>query len=308
MKPMFVRFLKNPFLAISYILCWYCPWLIQNDKLYLKVVYFCRFKKRLNLKNPKNFSEKLQWLKLYDRKPLYTVMADKIRVKEYVAGIIGDEYIIPTIGVWNSPNEIDFDILPNQFVLKCNHNSGVGMLICKNKDKLARKAWNKELKELKRGLKQDFFYAAREWPYKDIPKQILAESYIEASKGIDLRDYKFFCFNGKVKFLKVDFDRFIDHHANYYDTSWQILPFGEVMYKPQFDKIIAKPKNFDIMIGLAEKLSKDIPFARVDFYNVEGKIYFGEITFFPAGGVGEFTEPYADELLGSYLNLPILKN
>lgn len=298
------RFFQNPLRLISFILQWYCPRLIHNDELYLKIVYFCKYRKRLNIKNPRTFTEKLQWLKLHDRNPLYTIMADKVLAKDYVAKKIGDECIIPTIGIWNSPEEIDFEKLPNQFVIKCNHNSGMGMLICKDKGGLSEAVWRNELKDLRRGLKQNFFYPAREWPYKNIKRRILAEEFMSTKDSPELCDYKFHCFNGVPRLIDVVFDR-AHHHRNYYDISWNLLSYGDSMYPPVPDKVIERPINFEKMLEVAEILSKDIPYSRIDLYNIDGKIYFGEITFFHFGGYAEFTEPYADELLGSYLTLPI---
>lgn len=272
-----------------------------DDEIYLKRKYKACIGKELNLDNPQTFNEKLQWLKLHDRKPEYTTMVDKYAVKKYVADIIGEEYIIPTLGVWDAPDDIDFDKLPDQFVLKCNHNSGTGMYICKDKSKLDI---NKVKRELRKGLKQDYYLTGREWPYKNVKRRIIAEKYLSDAQTNDLYDYKFFCFGGEVRCFKVDFDRFIEHHANYYDKAGNILKFGEADLPPIYDKNIKMPKNIDKMVELAEKLTAQQPFLRADFYDANGKIYFGELTFFPASGFGKFTSEEWDLKLGEWIKLP----
>ena len=269
------------------------------DKLFIQLKFFKNFHRFPNLKNPKTFNEKLQWLKLYDRNPYYTKLVDKYEVKKIVAGIIGNEYIIPTIGVWNSANEIDFDTLPNQFVLKATHDSG-RIIICKDKDKLD-KEWAK--KEMAKSLERDFYALTREWPYKNVPRRIIAEELIEDNTG-DLKDYKFFCFNGKVEFFKIDFNRFIDHKANYYNLKWEIQDFEEIVCPNDKTQQHLQPKNFNKMVEFAEKLSKGLPFSRIDFYNTNGKIYFGEITFFPNSGMGKFNPTDVDITLGEMIKIP----
>lgn len=395
----------------------------------------------LNLKHPRTFCEKLQWLKLYDRRPEYTTMVDKYSAKQYVADIIGEEYIIPTLGVWDKVEDIDWQSLPNQFVMKCTHDSG-GLIICKDKSQLDIE---EAKQKLNKSLCHNYYLNGREWPYKNVPRRIIAEKFMAPEKspapkdlldfkffcfngepkflyvsdtpshslaflntdwtltdfgrddyhplnkipekpenleemlaiarklsaGIphvrvdlynidkhiffgeltlftgsgfipfnpkefdgklgdlltlpndtgggkylivngeitelkteydELKDYKFFCFNGKVKFFKVDFGRFVEHHANYYDTDGHLLPFGEKGLEPNPNYSIELPKNLREMLSLAERLSKNIPFLRVDFYNVNGKIYFGELTFYPASGFGKWTPDKADEMIGEYLN------
>ena len=271
------------------------------DSWYLRMKYKQCMGCSLNLSNPKTFNEKLQWLKLHDRKPEYTMMVDKYAVRKYIADTIGEEYLIPLLGVWDNPDDIDFDALPNQFVLKCNHNSGLGMCICKDKSKLNIE---KVKAGLKKGLGQDYYLTCREWPYKDVPRKIVCEKYMTDSRTNDLYDYKFFCFGGAVKCFKVDYDRFIEHHANYFDKNGNILPFGEADLPPIYDKNIKMTKNLEKMCELAEKLTARKPFLRADFYDVEGKIYFGELTFYPASGMGKFTDDSWDEWLGKWLKLP----
>lgn len=273
-----------------------------SDEKFLKRKYKLILGHSLNLKNPTLFSEKLQWIKLYDRNPLYTVMVDKYKVKEYVANLIGSQYIIPTLGVWDSVDEIDFDKLPKQFVLKCNHNSGLGMCICKDKSKLNIK---KIKKELAKGLKQDYYLTNREWPYKDVPRKIIAEKYMEDAETGDLKDYKFFCFNGSPKFMYISNDNGIMPHTDFFDMDKVALPFR--LKDPPSLRKPSIPKQFEKMKNLAILLSKDIPCVRVDFYIVEGKIYFGELTFFHNGGFTKFTPCEWDKTIGSWLKLPKIK-
>lgn len=417
---------------------------LYSDVFFLKAQYYAFFGKRLDLKNPKTFNEKIQWLKLYNRRPEYTTMVDKYAAKKYVADIIGEEYIIPTLGVYDKAEDIDFDSLPDQFVLKVTHDSG-GIVVCKNKKVLNIEQTKKKLKN---ALRREFFSITREYPYKDVPRRIIAEQYMEDSirptasladykffcfdgepkycqviqdrntkemidffdmewahqefvglipaalcpqkskcfevmkqiardlskgnsfsridlyevnektyfgeitffpvsgmgvfkpekyneilgkminlNGIgggkfkikinqesgsyeseyvdsELRDYKFFCFEGEVKIFKVDFDRFTDHRANYYNKDGQLLYFGEVDCPPDYNRIINLPINLTHMIVLAEKLAKGFPFLRVDFYSIKGQTYFGELTFFPASGLGKFTSDEWDYKLGSWINIP----
>lgn len=273
---------------------------IVPDKLYLRWMFRLRTGYKLDLDNPKTFNEKLQWLKLYNRKPEYAQMVDKFLVKKLVAGILGQECIIPTLGVYNSADEIDFDALPNQFVLKCTHDSGLAF-ICKDKAKFNRAD---AIKKLNQSLKHNYYWLSREWPYKNVKPRIIAEKYMIDDSISELRDYKFFCFNGRVEYFKVDFDRFIKHRANYFDRNGNVMPFGEVACLPDYDRDIKLPDTLSRMIEIAEQLSKNIgPFARIDLYSANDKIYFGEITFFPAGGFGKFTDAQWDKNLGDLICL-----
>lgn len=274
------------------------PWM--DDKRYIERMFKAKLGYELNLNNPRTFNEKLQWLKLYDRNPLYSVMVDKYAVKEYVANIIGEKYIIPTLGIWESAEDIDFASLPNQFVLKCTHDSH-GIVICKDKHSLNI---NEAKKKLSKALKTNYYYFFREWPYKDVKPRIIAEKYMEDTNAGELRDYKFFCFNGVAKCFKVDFDRFIDHHANYYDMNHNLLDMGECVCPPDHSRIIDLPENISDIGKLGEMLSDSIPFLRTDFYDIEGNIYFGELTFFPASGVGKFLNSETDLKLGTWMKLP----
>lgn len=276
------------------------------DDIYLRIVFRLKMGHSLNLKDPKTFNQKLQWLKLYNRKSEFTTMVDKYAVKDYVSQIIGDKYIIPTLGVWNTFDEIDFSILPNQFVLKTTHGGGgCAVIICTDK---SRFDYVKAKHKMELSLSDDVYRNNREWPYKNVPKRIIAEKYMSDKLSTttgELKDYKFFCFNGKTKFFKIDFDRFISHRANYYDCECNIQPFGEVEVPPNFNKNIEIPTNINKMIELADKLSVGFPFLRVDFYNINGSIYFGELTFFPASGFGKFTIDEWDTRLGNLINLNI---
>ncbi len=273
-----------------------------SDEKFLKKSFKVYMGYDLKLSAPKTFNEKLQWLKLYDRQDRYTIFADKIAVKKYVASIIGEQYIIPTLGEWDEPEQINFDKLPNQFVLKCNHNSGLGMCICKNKNKLD----TLEVKnELKKGLKENYYLPNREWCYKNIHHRIIAEKYMSDSDKDELTDYKLMCFNGKVKCTLVCENRHGKDglKITFYDRQWQVMPVERISH-PRNDKIIEKPANYEKMVELAEQLASGIPFLRVDFYEVQDKIYFGELTFYPASGFEGFNPPEWDRILGDWLVLP----
>ena len=272
---------------------------ILPDKLYLKLMFRFKMGYWMDFDNPKTFNEKLQWLKLYNRKPEYTRMVDKFAVKEYVESIIGAEYIIPTLGVWNRFEDIDFETLPEKFVLKTTHGGGGGgIIICKNKALLDIGATKVRLSK---SLKQNIYRTFKEWPYKNVPRKIIAEQYIADSEDGELKDYKFFCFNGRVEYYKIDFDRFVEHKANYFDRDGNLMRFGEEVCPPDYNKRLEMPQQISKMIILAEKLSQNLPFARIDLYCTDNKVYFGEITFFPAGGFGKFTPSNWDAILGDLI-------
>lgn len=296
------EYVYNPKLLAISLLVRFGKWI--PDATYLKLLYYLRMRKKLNLKHPVTFSEKLQWLKLYNRRQEYTMMVDKVAVKEYVAKVIGEEYIIPTLGIWNNPDEIDFDKLPEQFVLKCNHNSGLGMCICRDKNKLDI---SKVRAELRKGLRQDYYLTGREWPYKNVKRKIIAEEFISTEKDMDLMDYKFFCFNGEPYYCQVISDREKLMSIDFFDKDWNHQDFHEPKEYPFASKEIVRPKNFELMWNLARKLALDIPFVRVDFYNLNGQIYFGEITFFPTSGMGGFEPEEWDEGFGDLLQLPVVE-
>lgn len=272
---------------------------LLSDKVYLNIIYYKFFHKRLNLKNPKTFNEKLQWLKLYDRKAEYTKMVDKYEVRSYVKEKLGNEVLIPLLGVWNSFDEIDFNLLPNEFVLKCTHDSG-GIKICTNKKDF-------KLKEAKlffdRKLKNNFYYYGREWPYKNVRPKIIAEKLMKDSTSDDIKDYKFMCFNGKVKCSFVCTDRFKknDLKVTFFDKDWNVLPFER--HYPKSQEAISKPKNYDKMVNYSEILAENTTFVRIDFYEINGDVYFGEITFYPGSGFEEFKPEEWDEILGTWIDL-----
>jgi len=295
----FISLLKTPYKMIEPLgAMGLLNWI--PDAPYLKLVYRGELGKKLDLKAPQTFNEKLQWLKLNDRKPIYHKIVDKYDVKEYVSETIGKEYIIPTLGVWKNTEEIPFEELPDKYVLKCTHDSG-SIVICRNRAQFDK---DKAKQTLKKAMKKSTYWFGREWPYKGLTPRIIAEPYLEDQSVGELRDYKFFCFNGKVKCFKVDFDRFTNHGANYFDTDGNYLVLGEVVCPPNPEKNIELPGNLDRMLELAERLSKGYPFLRVDFYNADGHIYFGELTLYPASGLLEFYYPGNDEMLGSWLKLP----
>lgn len=271
-----------------------------SDETFLKILYKFNINKELNLENPQTFNEKLQWLKLNDRKDIYTTMVDKYEVKKYVSDIIGEEYVIPTLGVYDNFNEIDFEKLPDKFVMKCTHDSG-GVVICKDKKELDIK---KAKKKINKSLKNNYYYSGREWPYKNVKPRIIIEELLEDESNEDLIDYKFMCFNGKVKCSFVCLNRRSEFGLNvdFYDLEWNKMPFER--HYPNSDITLNRPENYERMIQLAEKLAKNIPFVRVDFYNVKGKIYFGELTFYPGSGFEEFTPYEWDKKLGNMLILP----
>lgn len=275
------------------------PKVIKSDKLFVNLLYYTAFSKFPDLENPKTYNEKLQWLKLYNRNPEYINMVDKCEAKNYVSSIIGEKYIIPTLGVYNNFDEIDFDSLPNQFVLKCTHDSG-GIVICKDKSKVDRE---KAKEKLQKNMAENIFWRTREWPYKKIEPRIISEKYMSDESG-ELRDYKFFCFNGEVKAMFIATERFAKEETkfDFYDVDFNHLPF--VNGHSNSDKEIKKPKNFELMKELACRLSKGIPHVRVDFYEVEGEVYFGELTFFHYSGIVPFEPAEWDEKFGSYIDLP----
>ena len=274
---------------------------IIPDALYLKLRYYARFHKKLNLKNPRTFSEKIQWLKLYDRRPEYSMMVDKYEVKKYIADTIGQEYIIPTLNVWNNFDEIDFDTLPNQFVLKCTHDSG-GLVICTDKATFDVDAARKKIEA---SMNAKYFYHTREWSYKSVKPRIIAEQYMEDETTKDLRDYKFFAFDGDVKMLFIATERQekdSETKFDFFDSDFNHLDF--INGHPNADIPPAKPQNFELMKELASKLSKGIPHVRVDFYEVNGKVYFGELTFCHWSGLMPFEPHEWDEKLGDWIKLP----
>lgn len=291
--------LKNPYKIFNFLAAkGLFNWL--PDKPYLKLRFRASMGKKLNLKNPQTFNEKLQWLKLNDRKPEYTMMVDKYESKKYVANIIGEEYIIPTLGVWDKFDDIDFDKLPDKFVLKCTHDSG-GLVICKDKSNFDKRA--AKLK-IEKSLKHDYFKWGREWPYKNVKPRIIAEQYMEDSALHELRDYKFFCFNGVADCVMVCVGRSTGNTKFYfYNKEWKLCRYNVLGKSIIGNGDVKRPNNISDMFAIVEQLSQKIPFSRIDLYNVNQKIYFGEITFFPDSGFDPNLMLEADFYFGSKLNL-----
>lgn len=279
----------------------YFKWL--PDRLYLKILYRVKMGHILDLKNPNTFTEKIQLLKLYNRKAEYTTMVDKYLAKQYVEGIVGKEYIIPTLGLWDKPENIDWESLPNQFVLKTTHGGGNGgVVICKNKASFNKK---EAIKKLNRSLSSDIYTRLREWPYKNVKRRIIAEEFISSKNGAtgdDLTDYKFYCFNGEPMYCQVIRDRNTKETIDFYDMEWQHMDF--VGLNPAVSNgltPISCPDSIDEMKSICRKLSKNIPFLRVDLYFIDNRILFGELTFFPASGFGRFQPEEWDERLGELI-------
>lgn len=294
-----IRVIKSPKKILIFILNKGSK--LFSDERFLKMKFRLEMGQKLDLDNPRTFNEKLQWLKLYNRKPEYTTMVDKYAVKEYVTNILGKEHIIPTLGIWNSVNEIEWDVLPNQFVLKTTHGGGGGgIVICKDKALLDKK---KAKKTLQKSLDNDIYWNYREWPYKDVPKRIIAEQFM-SNNGEDLEDYKIHCFNGEPKFILVCSNRYgkgamVD---DFYTPEWELLDVRRPGH-PRSEKASKTPDLLKQMLKLSRILSKDIPFLRVDFYIINNQIYFGELTFFPASGMSKFEPQEWDYIFGNYLKI-----
>lgn len=271
-----------------------------NDERIIKAMYKLKFGRELNLNNPRAFTEKIQWIKLYDHNPLYTVLADKIKAKEYVASKIGEQYVVPTYGVYDSFENIDFSVLPNKFVIKTNHDSG-GVYVVKDKNNFDIEAAKKKITE---SLNRNYFYAAREWAYKNIVPKILIEEYLDEVAEYRVPEYKFFCFNGEAKM--VDVCSGIAHTKSrtndYCDLDLQRLPFTSLLKNSTGE--LHKPENYEKMIEFAEILSEGFPEVRMDFYDINGKIYFGEFTFTSNAGLAKFEPDEWDYIIGEWVKLP----
>lgn len=255
----------------------------------------------INFDSPKSLNEKLQWLMLFDRTPLHTQLADKYLVREYIKRKIGESYLIPLLGVWDSPDEIDFNNLPARFVIKCNHNSGKGMYICRDKNRMNEK---KVRASLKRGIKQNYYMHAREWPYKDIPRKIIAETLLENDDGTPIADYKFYCYGGKPRYFMVSYGE-AEHNVRNHKFNLEGKSIDYLFKEKATVSVdeICLPENLDQMIELVQKLCTNFQHVRVDLYNVEGRIYFGEMTFFSgAGYINMISEDFSNEMAG-YINL-----
>lgn len=271
-----------------------------SDVDFLKKVFPLYMGYPLDLDNPKTFSEKLQWLKVYYRNPIQTTMVDKYKVKEWISHIVGSQYVVPTIGVWDSVDTIDFDSLPNQFVLKCTHDSG-GIVICKDKRTFDIEAAKLQLRSF---LKRDYYRIAREWPYRDVPRRIIGETYISELGSDTILDYKVYSFHGEPKLSAICSNRFskTGMRMNFYDVDWNPLKIHFGHYPPVSTEF-EKPVNYDDMLRITAALSKDCPFLRVDFYEIQGRLYIGELTFFPGAGFEIFQPMSKDYELGEWLHL-----
>ena len=288
------------FLDKLILLVWMKLARVIPDKLFLNVQFRLVMGYWMDFSNPKTYNEKLQWLKLYDRNPDYTKMVDKAAAKDYVKNIIGDEHIIPTLGVWDRPEDIDFEKLPSKFVLKCTHDSG-GIVICHDKSKLNR---DEVIAKFKKALKTNYYYQNREWPYFHVKPRIIGEELMVDESGVELKDYKWFCFNGEPKALFIASDRMTpgeETKFDFFDMQFRLLPFVNGHMHAKTTPV--KPKGFDTMVELARKLSKGIPHVRVDLYDINGQVYFGEMTFFHWSGFVPFEPEEWDTKIGKWLIL-----
>ena len=275
----------------------------MDDAAFLKLKFRIMMKKPLDLETPQTFNEKLQWLKLHDRRPLYTQLVDKYGVRSYIAETIGEAYLIPLVGgPWNSVDEIDFDALPEQFVLKCTHDSG-GVVICPDKGRLSVRGTREKLHS---SLRRNYFWSGREWPYRNVKPRIIAEKYMVDESGTELKDYKVFCFQGVPRTIQVDFDRFHNHRRNLYSPEWKNLGYTSC-YPTDPSVEIPKPVCLDKMLALAAELSKGIPHLRTDFYVINSQIFFGELTLYHGSGLEIFDPPEWDRRLGDWIDLSSLR-
>lgn len=272
------------------------------DRCFVPFQYRMATGRKLKLNNVSTFNEKIQWMKLFDRNPMYPIIVDKYKVREYVSERVGDNYLIPLLGKWDSLDAINIDSLPEQFVLKCNHDSG-GISICQDK---SRFDWNKEKKKLAIHMRQNHYYLSREWAYKEVKPCIIAEKYMQDKKTGELRDYKFFCFSGEPRYVQVDFNRFVNHKRNIYNLDWNFIDLT-IKCPNAPNQFIEKPENFDVMLEVAKKLSVGFPQVRVDLYSVNGDVYFGELTLYHGSGFEKFTPEKYGEEFGSYIDLSLSK-
>lgn len=294
-------YIQKPNVFLASILQQFGHWL--PDRLYIKWMYRLKMKRKLDLENPKRFTEKLQWLKLYDHNPLYKTIVDKYEAKSYIANLIGIDYIIPTIGIWNKIEEIDWATMPDRFVLKTtNGGGGTGVVICKDK---ARFDVNKAVLALRKSSRIDLYKLQREWPYKDVAPRIIAEEYMEDESG-ELRDYKFYCFNGEPKVMLLASNRFTEHNFNYFDMQFNLLPIHSSV-GGKSEVVFQRPDSFEEMIELSRKLSRGFAHVRVDLYCVNQKVYFGELTLYDSSGYDNLSSDAVDLLWGSWLHLPIIE-
>ncbi len=271
------------------------------DKPYLRMVYWIKTGNKLNLDNPTGFNEKLNWIKLYDVHDEWCRYVDKVAVRDYLKEKIGEDLSIPLLGVWKHYDDIDFDALPEQFVLKCSHDSG-SVKIVQDKSKIDHKAFKKFFEGR---LRINPFYAGREFPYKNVPPRILAEEYMKTLSGDELKTYKILCFGGKPKVVQVITNQHTDQRFDYLDIDFNPYDFEHIC--PKADEGVEKSANYHKMIEIATKLSEGFPFIRVDLYDIDGKVYFSELTFFHDGGFYNFPEKYEQEF-GSWIDLPTIEH
>ncbi|MED3985219.1 ATP-grasp fold amidoligase family protein [Peribacillus simplex] len=295
-----IKVVKQPNLLVHFLIKNLKIFRLISDESYLKINYKLRTRKKLNLENPKTFNEKLQWLKVYNQKPEYTKMVDKYEMRDYVAQTIGEKYLIPLLGVYNSYDEIDFDVLPEQFVLKPNHTSG-DVYICQDKTKIDHP---KLKKEINKWLNREYYWIHREWPYKNVKPRIICEKFLVDVSGTGLKDYKFMCFNKEVKCIFVCSNRASQDGVNIdiYDINWKLMPFVRKQH-PNSGILTPPPKYYNEMLDIAHELSKVAPFIRVDFYETNGMLFIGELTFYPGSGYEEFNPQIYDEVLGNWLDI-----
>lgn len=268
----------------------------MSDKANVKLIYRLRTGKALDLKNPETFNEKLQWLKVYDHNPRYTNLVDKVTAKQVVGRLIGEEHIVPIIKTWEKAEQIDLSMLPDQFVLKCNHDQG-SVVIVRDKRKLNL---NETVDFFKKRLKKNNYFSTREFGYKGIIPLVFAENFL----GESIRDYKFYCFHGEPLFLYVGQGLTCDHSLkiDYFDLDWNPMPF----YRTDYERLgkVPKPRHFEEMKEIAKVLSKDVPFVRIDLFEENSTVFFSEFTLCPASGFMPFVPEEYDRIIGSYLNIP----
>lgn len=298
MNHRFQNLAKNPKLVFAHLMMLPGIRSLFSEKMYIQCIYYLYTGHRLDLNNPQSFNEKLNWEKIYYRNPIMSKLVDKYDAKAYVTEKIGEQHVVPNYGVWEHPDEIDFDKLPNQFVLKCTHNSGTGMCICKDKSKLDIRA----VKEgLHKGLKERFYMNAREWAYKDANPRIIADKFLDDHSGNELQDYKFYCFDGEPKYVYLSI-KGKNVYENFYDMDFKPVNINHGFPRrvPEFDK----PKDFEKMKELARKLSEGFPHVRIDFFDVEGKVYFAEFAFYDWAGIRPFADYQMDLEIGKHFILP----
>ena len=287
--------MKVPYFLYARVLKWFDKH--GTDEQYIKWMFLRRLGYWPNLKTPQTFNEKMNWIKLNDKNPKFIEYADKVKVRQYINDVLGEEYLIPLLGVYDRAEDIDFNTLPDRFVLKCNNGAGFNV-ICKDKNSLDK---DEVRYKLNKWLKTDFSRGKREWYYHEMPPKILCETYMEDKHSDTLFDYKVFCVKGKVRFIQVDFDRFAEHRRNIYDTDWHLLEWG-INFPRDEKRTVERPAELEKMIEFAEKLSAEFHQVRVDFYIINEKLYFGEMTFFSGGGFTKFVPSSIDLEIGRLMD------